>query len=319
MNPFDPNAPSQTDQPESISEPQPLSSNDQHPTAQPSEPPLSGDPISLAAATPAPWPAPPQKRQLPEDLQVSWSWPHFILFILFAFFSLAIVQTGLLFHYVPLKSLSNQKEVEGIILSKPAVVIGTMVIWYGLVLLFLYVTLAVLRNAPFWRTLGWRTLKRRSNGKALSPWLFLLGGSGLSFLVFIASAKVQPPENAPIEELFKYKNTALYFMAMAVLIAPLVEETVFRGYLYPLFAKSFGVAVSVIVTGILFGILHGAQLGWSWGLVGALVMVGIVFTFVRARTGTVFTSFLLHLGYNSTIAIATVIGMLGLAKTPATH
>jgi len=27
-------------------------------------------------------------------------------------------------------------------------------------------------------------------------------------------------------------------MGMAVLIAPLVEETVFRGYLYPLFAKN---------------------------------------------------------------------------------
>ena len=108
-------------------------------------------------------------------------------------------------------------------------------------------------------------------------------------------------------------------MAMAVLVAPLVEETVFRGYLYPLFAKSFGVAVSVVLTGVLFGLLHGAQLGWTVSLVAVLTFVGIVFTFVRARTGTVFASFLLHLGYNSVIAVGSIISLQGLDKLPPSH
>lgn len=130
---------------------------------------------------------------------------------------------------------------------------------------------------------------------------------------------MQAPEDVPIQELFKYKNTAMLFMAMAVLVAPLVEETVFRGYLYPLFARSFGAAAGIIITGILFGLMHGAQLGWTWGLVSVLVAVGIIFTFVRARTGTVFASFLLHLGYNSTIAIVTILGTQGFTKFPTTH
>jgi len=138
-------------------------------------------------------------------------------------------------------------------------------------------------------------------------------------LVFAATAKMQPPENVPIEELFKYKNTAMMFMAMAVLVAPLVEETVFRGYLYPLFAKSLGVATSIVITGILFGLMHGAQLGWTWGLVTVLVVVGIVFTFVRARTGSVFASFLLHLGYNSMITVLTVLSTEGFSKIPSAH
>jgi membrane protease YdiL (CAAX protease family) len=130
---------------------------------------------------------------------------------------------------------------------------------------------------------------------------------------------MQPPEDVPIEELFRYKNTAMLFMAMAVLVAPLVEETVFRGYLYPLFAKSFGVANSVIITGILFGLMHGAQLGWTWSLVFVLIAVGVIFTFVRARTGSVFASFLLHLGYNSMIALITILGTQGFTKMPPTH
>jgi membrane protease YdiL (CAAX protease family) len=108
-------------------------------------------------------------------------------------------------------------------------------------------------------------------------------------------------------------------MAMAVLVAPLVEETVFRGYLYPLFAKYFGVAASVLVTGVLFGLMHGAQLGWTWSLVAVLTAVGIIFTFVRARTGSVFASFLLHLGYNSTIAAVTLLGTSGFTKIPPGH
>src|SRR5437879_4606000 len=52
--------------------------------------PLGGDPISLAAA------APPWKRTsfLPEDLRISWSWAHLIVFLVFGFGSLLLVQEG---------------------------------------------------------------------------------------------------------------------------------------------------------------------------------------------------------------------------------
>lgn len=283
------------------------------------EPLLSGDPISFAAANPAVWPARTKKLSFGNDLDILWYWLHFGAFVVFGFVSLVVVQVALLLHYAPLRSISNQKEMERLFVSKPLLAIGTMVIWYALVLLFLYVTLSVFRGTPFWRSLGWQKLEGRPGGWPTNPWLYLAGGCGLSILVFIATAKMQAPEDVPIQELFKYKNTAMLFMAMAVLIAPLVEETIFRGYLYPLFARSFGVAAGIILTGILFGLMHGAQLGWTWGLVFVLVGVGIIFTFVRARTGTVFASFLLHLGYNSTIALATILSMQDFTKFPGTH
>ena len=108
----------------------------------------------------------------------------------------------------------------------------------------------------------------------------------------------------------------MLLMAMAVFVAPLVEETVFRGYLYPLFAKSFGMVPAVLLTGLLFGLMHGTQLGWSWGIVGLLILVGVIFTFARAYTGTVVASYLLHLGYNSMIAVATIIGTKGFTRLP---
>ena len=288
------------------------------PPTTPAELSLAGDPISFAATAPSPVPS--YKPLLPEDLRISWSWLHFAVFLSFIVVSFFIVQLSFAVYYAgPLSHLSNKKDFERFALSKPGFAVGSMVLLYALVLLFLYVSLSVLPGLPFWRTLGWRRITRPNGGRPRSPWLFFFAGCGLSFAVLVATYKLQPPEDVPIEELFRYKNTAMLFMAMAVLVAPLVEETVFRGYLYPLFAKSFGVASSVIITGVLFGLMHGAQLGWTWSLVFVLITVGVIFTFVRARTGSVFASFLLHLGYNSVIALITILGTEGFTKMTPTH
>jgi len=82
-------------------------------------------------------------------------------------------------------------------------------------------------------------------------------------------------------------------------------------------ARRRAVAISILLTGTLFGLLHGAQLGWTFGFVSLLIFVGVVFTFVRAWTGTVLASFILHLAYNSTIAITTIIGTHGFTKIPS--
>jgi membrane protease YdiL (CAAX protease family) len=291
--------------------------------AQPPSPPpppnaaLPGDPFSHGADAPVFATAP--QPSLPEDLRVPWSWVHFVVFLIFGFGSLVVVQAGFLLYYAPHLRISSQKELEQILLSKPEFAIGSMVLWYALIFLFLYVTVSVLRGFPFWRSLGWRKMKPRDGAPPRKPWIFFLVGAALSFFVTLLSARIHTPEHIPIEDIYRYRSTALLFMAMAVLLAPLVEETVFRGYLYPLVAKTFGVATGVLVTGLLFGLLHGAQLGWTWGLVSVLILVGVVFTFVRARTGTVFTSYLLHLGYNFTLALFTIIGTRGFTHMPSAH
>jgi membrane protease YdiL (CAAX protease family) len=258
--------------------------------------------------------APP--KEYPEDLQISWSWPHLILFVVFGFGSLVLIQGVLAVIYAPPQSL-NAKQLEEYLISKPQFAIGSMLIWYATIFFFLYVTLSVLRGHSFWRTLGWRKLLPASRGMPKNPLAYFFAGCGLSLFVALLTASMKAPENTPMEELFKYPHTAMMFVAMAVFVAPLVEETLFRGYLYPMFARSFGVAPAILLTGVLFGLMHGAQLGWTWGLVAMLTMVGIVFTLVRARTGTVFASFLMHLGYNSLISVAAGLSTHWFTRMPA--
>jgi membrane protease YdiL (CAAX protease family) len=270
---------------------------------------MAGDPMAVATSDSH------NKRMLPEDLRVSWSWPHLIIFIFFGFSSLMVVQLGFVF-YVSANRHLSVKQVEHVFESSPQLLVGTNVLWYGLLFLFLYVTLAVLRDAPFWRSLGWRKLNTNPAAGKGSAWMYFFSGCGLAIFVAVASFNMKNTENLPIQEIFKNRTGAILLMSMAVLIAPLVEETVFRGYLYPLFAKSLGVLPGILITGVLFGLMHGSQLGWTWGLVLLLTFVGVIFTFARARTGTVLASFLLHLGYNSMIAVTSIIATRGFQHMP---
>jgi membrane protease YdiL (CAAX protease family) len=260
----------------------------------------------------------PVPKAVPEDLQISWSWVHFVIFIFFGFISLVTIQGVLAAYLTPHRHLAT-KELEKYLISNPKFAIGSMLIWYAALFFFLYVTLSLLRGHAFWRSLGWRKIKSHVGQLGKNPLIYFASGCGLSLLVAILSAQMKTPENLPVEELFKYRQTAILFVAMAVFVAPLVEETLFRGYLYPLFARSLGIGPGIVITGALFGLMHGAQLGWTVGLVSILIFVGIVFTIVRAWTGTVFASYLMHLGYNSLISFFAIIGTHGFTKLPPGH
>lgn len=154
-------------------------------------------------------------------------------------------------------------------------------------------------NLPFWSTVGWRPLRPRTVSRGAAYAGLVMGGIALAVLVSLASAVFPPTRPLPIERIFETRSLTLLFMATAVVVAPVVEETVFRGYLYPVAARSFGITGGIIFTGAVFGLLHGSQLWGGWWQIGLLVIVGIIFTYVRAMTRTVFSSFMLHLSYNS--------------------
>jgi membrane protease YdiL (CAAX protease family) len=308
MTPFDDIPPQKL--PTELNEPEDL-----HAEPALTEQPLAGDPLSSVPAEE--YQSPVEAPTYAPDLQITWSWPHLILFLVFSFVSLVLVQGVLAVYYMPKHEHLGTKELEQYLISKPQFAIGSMLIWYATIFFFLYVTLSLLRGHSFWECLGWRKIKPGKDGKPRNPFIFFLAGGGLSLFVAVLTSQVKAPENAPIEELFKSRETAILFMAMAVLVAPLVEETLFRGYLYPLFARSFGIAPGIIVTGVLFGLMHGYQLGWTWSIVAVLILVGIVFTSVRARTGSVFASYMMHLGYNSLISIAALVGTHGFTKMPS--
>jgi membrane protease YdiL (CAAX protease family) len=182
--------------------------------------------------------------------------------------------------------------------AKSLVVLLSQALLDGGAILFLYAMLKARTDEPFWLTIGWRDLRTSAGKIRISGLQFVAGGALLAVIISFAGGFLNSKETLPIEELLQARVSIVLFGVLGVLVAPLVEETVFRGFLYPVIARRLGIAAGILVTGTLFGLTHAAQLWGGWGQIALLIFVGIVLTWVRARTGTVAASYCVHLGYN---------------------
>jgi membrane protease YdiL (CAAX protease family) len=196
-----------------------------------------------------------------------------------------------------------------------SVLIISQALLSGATLVFLYVVVRGRSGAPFWQTMGWRGFRNMaSSGPVMLRYVF--GGFALAVVVGWLGNFVGRESGIPMEELFRSRQSVLMLMALGILVAPLVEETIFRGCIYPVIARKFGITTGIVATGALFGLAHAQQLGGAWGQIGLLICVGIVLTYVRAKAGTVAASYFVHLGYNTILFAGFYIATGGLRHLP---
>ena len=115
------------------------------------------------------------------------------------------------------------------------------------------------------------------------------------------------PDSLPITEYFKDRPSALLLAAFGILVAPLMEEMLFRGFLYPALARWTGTFISIVVTASAFTLLHGAQLGYSWAPLLLIFIVGVALTVTRVVTRSVATGVIVHMTYNFVLLLQTYI------------
>ena len=111
------------------------------------------------------------------------------------------------------------------------------------------------------------------------------------------------PKHIPLEDFLSTPLAAILTGIFAISLGPLMEELFFRGFLYPVIARRSGMMVAIVTTSVAFGLIHAAQLAFAWGLVLIILVVGLVLTIVRAKTGSVAASFVVHVAYNSTLVV----------------
>jgi membrane protease YdiL (CAAX protease family) len=243
--------------------------------------------------------ATPTQRPLPDDLRAPWGWVDVGLFIVFAIIASIAITWGLVLLSVALFG-AKTAEFTGTSMDTPKSIL--LLLSQGLVdgsaILFLFAMLRTRTEAPFWRTIGWREFHMEGRTFQTSVLQFLGGGALLALAVSFVGGFLNSKDTLPIEEILRAPSSVILFGILGVLVAPLVEETIFRGFLYPVVARQWGIAAGVVVTGLLFGMLHAAQLWGGWGQIALLMFVGILLTWVRARTGSVTASYFVHLGYN---------------------
>lgn len=158
---------------------------------------------------------------------------------------------------------------------------------------FIYVLVRVARGRSFLETIRW------VRGYPFNNISLALFGATMAVTVAIVSALFPPAEPPPIEKLINSTQALLVFAVFGIGLAPLLEEVIFRGFIFAVLRDVRGPAVAVPATAALFTLLHVPQLWGSWVGIALIFGVGYVLSAVRERSGSLIPSFIMHTAYNA--------------------
>ena len=101
----------------------------------------------------------------------------------------------------------------------------------------------------------------------------------------------------PAGSLFVALGASIIPFAIAdILLAPFVEENIYRGYGMTKLMGRFGTTGTVIITSIFFGLLHWS--GGFWYILTTGMIVGVPFAILRNKRGSIHAVFGAHLALN---------------------
>ena len=176
----------------------------------------------------------------------------------------------------------------------PLVIVPAQAAAYLVLLVFMYALVSHAYGRAFWNGVHWRFPGARSG-------LFLAGGVALAVVIELSSNFLPIPKQLPIDEFFRNQASAWLMAGFGTLLAPLVEELFFRGFLYPVLRRRVGVLFGSVITALLFALIHESQLAHAWAPLLMLFCVGMTLTLTREFTDSVAASTLVHSAYNATL------------------
>ena len=168
-----------------------------------------------------------------------------------------------------------------------------------LLLVFLVRTLRSERLA--WSAIGWRL----EQGQKLwrEALIGAVPGAVLAVLYFTVLSPLMTwlqshvGDYVPAGELTGALGAALVpFFLANVLLAPFVEESLYRGYALDRLQQRYGLALAVVVSCAFFGLLHWA--GGFWYILLTGFVAGGLFAGLRVWRGTLIAPFAAHLALN---------------------
>jgi membrane protease YdiL (CAAX protease family) len=153
----------------------------------------------------------------------------------------------------------------------------------------------------------------------LRDWWVLFAGFGLQIAVAIVLFPlirlVHDDKQSVVKDIQDSSGAKLAVFAIAAgIVAPILEETLFRGLLLRALLRRMSEQPAVVISGVAFGAVHvllDPRLGTLVVMPG-IVALGIVSGVMAVRTGTLSRSILLHVGFNALTVITSIAGVLSL-------
>ena len=250
---------------------------------------------------------------------------HFLFFLFLSIFSLGLSEVLILglAHGIPVEAVLKDQRLQ----------LFANVLTYLIAVGIAFFAMPVFWHRPFVVGLQWNVGKVR--------WWFGLAGLVVGFAAQSVTVFIPHPKELPIEEIFHNPALIWFMVLFGVVIGPLFEEIMFRGFLLPAIAiavdwvriprggdelvslenliawrssteySNVALIVSSILTSALFALIHAPQLGYTMPALALLMCVSIGLCFVRIRTGSVASSAFVHGCYNLSIFLTLFVSTSG--------
>ena len=240
---------------------------------------------------------PPPIEPMPAPPREQWRLRDLLIFVLFIPAALVAANIIVFVGYAVLAPTVHWTTPILKLQTNPIFLLVLQLVFYVFLLAYIYFFITLYYKASFLSALKWKKLSAHNTLR------FLLGGSALSLIVMIVPPFLAEKKSFPLEKMFNSPASAYAIAVFAVLIAPFMEELLFRGLLFAFFEKHGGLTFAIGSTALLFAGLHIPEYWGAWDHVIMILMVGLTFSIVRGMTGSVTPSFLLHLAYNGTLML----------------
>lgn len=147
----------------------------------------------------------------------------------------------------------------------------------------LYAIIRLRHGRGVWKSLGWSWPARIHLVAAL------LGGIALGIGVDIIAHATTPTTHV-----IHFWNLVL----LDGLLGPIIEESLFRGCMLPVVARTTGTTIGIAATAALFATLHPISTLVQWL---CFLVTGTAFGWIRVRSGSTAAATLMHAIYNVTL------------------
>lgn len=143
-----------------------------------------------------------------------------------------------------------------------------------------------------WASVGWRKTSfwRTVLYFAITFVIFLV----VSGLVLALVSWLDPSFNADQAQTNEYTTSIASHRSITlialVLIPPIIEETVFRGFIFPAIAKKWGIVAGAVISSALFGLAH-----WQANISLYTFVLGLVLCFLYVKLKSIFPGMALHM------------------------
>lgn len=171
--------------------------------------------------------------------------------------------------------------------------------------LALVVSIFALQHAKIveWLGLKWRGWR---HGLWIAPtavglvWAVVSGLEAAGYFRWMESMGIEPLQDAvAILQHSDDPRIIGLMIVTAVIVAPICEEIVFRGYVYPVLKRFSGAVPAAFLSALIFGAAHG-----NLAILLPLSLLGILLVWIYEKTGSIWAPIAVHFCFNAaTVAL----------------